>query len=277
MKWANLLEAEWPRWVTAIERRGAKLRIEAVAPVPGGVPTATWHLAIEEVAGVLRVSEVKPDSRLPAFCPELHINPDGSFCLHLGAVRARSALEAQLFWSCLEQFLVNQEFAASIKRWPPGRWLSHGDAAGHQLKAEEHAAVAGWSGEYEQWLEWRQGWLGLPRLSKGGDKVVNARGPCPRGCRNNRGKPKVRRTCPRRDHLEGMVLAEAARRKAENAFFADLRKEGHTCCGRVVGCLLQVPQPARKESLSDGDEGQDPRNSGSPRHLMDRSRRNMAA
>lgn len=93
----------------------------------------------------LRAKE-SSSSLLPSFCPERHINHDGSFCLYwegseqLDVVNEASA---RVWMETLIQFLRLQERASQIRRWPSRKAWAHGSAAKHQLQAMEAAASLG--------------------------------------------------------------------------------------------------------------------------------------
>ncbi|WMY09617.1 E2 domain-containing protein [Paraburkholderia phenoliruptrix] len=84
--------------------------------------------------------------RLPAFCPERHINHDGTFCLYwakrhrIEVVERNAAIE---WWNTLVAFLSLQERASNLGRWPDRRVWAHGDAAQYQHMATESAVRLG--------------------------------------------------------------------------------------------------------------------------------------
>ena len=227
-----------PAWVKVLGRSANQLELVAAPLSPSGRPAAGWHLTIS-TGRELEARELVPGTRLPAFCPELHIEEGGKFCL---GNRSYAPASATAFWKDLAAFLHNQDYAARRQCWPTGQWLSHGHAVDHQEQAERAAAEAGWSGEYAAWLENGEGWLAgpLPRLSRDKSRLVNARSLCPRGCRTRRGRPIVRAACRQRSLLESLIKAEYARQSAERDFFAELHRNNKTCCRRMPGCPLGV-------------------------------------
>lgn len=231
-----------PDWIEVVEAGASRLRVIARAPLPSGAADAATDLTVRLGAGDVAVSETVVGTRLPARCPELHVVEGGDFCLGVEADRLDDPEEAALFWHRLGDFLRNQRYAARHRRWPAGRWMSHGpNAAIAQMRAERMAAENGWAEEYADGIENGRGWMGgeLPRRHRDGG-LVNARTPCPRGCRRRDRTPVLRRNCGRRAALEALILLEHARRAAERDYIAGLRAAGTTCCGRVDGCPLQV-------------------------------------
>lgn len=76
--------------------------------------------------------------RLPAFCPERHINLDGSFCLNWEGEQVLEILDepsARVWWETLYRFLLDQERVSKLRRWPTSDGWAHGDAAGFQKSA----------------------------------------------------------------------------------------------------------------------------------------------
>lgn len=229
-----------PVWVRTVSDDGTALRVVASAPLPSGDLDAPIDLTIRRRIGGVTVGETAVGTRLPARCPELHVVDGGAFCLGLEDDVLDDPDEADRFWNRLGDYLRNQRYAERHRRWPAGRWLSHGaTAARKQLEAERIAEECGWAEEYADAIENGRGWLAgeLPRPAKHGG-LVNARTPCPRGCRRRDRTPVLRRSCPRRASLERLVLAERERRAAGDCYIEILKRDGLQCCGRVDGCPL---------------------------------------
>ncbi|WP_176025772.1 E2 domain-containing protein [Burkholderia vietnamiensis] len=200
----------------------------------------------------------KTPSRLPAFCPERHINSDGSFCLYWrehDAMGIADATAAHRWWQTLREFLLLQERVAKLRRWPGDGW-AHGSAAHHQNHAE--AAAAALSQVVSEALQ--DGRL----LVKAGPKVSHPNGPtlrvhidgvhlytvwrksgrvtnkrqpciCARGQIGRRSKF---RSCG--DHASQaaqLAISMAAWKEAEAAFW-DVFKDT-TCCGTCDDCPLR--------------------------------------
>lgn len=216
----------------------------------------------------------KTPFRLPAFCPERHINSDGSFCLYWqehDAMGIADAAAAHRWWQTLREFLLLQERVAKLGRWPGEGW-AHGAAAHHQNQAETAAAALG-----QAMLEaLQEGRL----LVKGGPKVSRPNGPTLRvyldgvhiytvwrkiECVTNKRRPCIcargKMSCRNKFRSCGDHALQAARfatsmlewKEAEDAFwkvFADA-----TCCGTCDDCPLRkiadtAPAPERAELLT---------------------------
>lgn len=226
LPWARLLRAddEGCVWIMA-------------PPLPSGTPTAATIVRTVVERGFISVSESEPGTRLPACCPELHVNSDASFCLARRVYRIARQDEVAAFWQDVGEFLVNHHHAARRKHWPPGRWLSHGPAAAdRQAEAEATAARIGMTSDYEACLEAGEGWI-ADQVNARQRRITRA-GPCPRGCCDDADRPIPFRSCRHAVAVQRIVDAERARRAAQAAYFAALRRNGRKCCGRVAGCPL---------------------------------------
>lgn len=82
---------------------------------------------------------------LPAFCPQRHINRDGSFCLGWGGDAAPDVVDgdsAEAWWGHVLAFLRLQMRAARARMWTGPEW-AHGSAAKYQMAAEQAAKTLG--------------------------------------------------------------------------------------------------------------------------------------
>lgn len=89
--------------------------------------------------------ELEPE-HLPAFCPQRHINGDGTFCLFWKEsenVDIRDLGDAAKWWGILCNFLKLQARAAKKREWPNSNEWAHGNAARYQKFAIEAAAGLG--------------------------------------------------------------------------------------------------------------------------------------
>lgn len=91
----------------------------------------SFDLVINEVNNQLKVQE--RTNILPKFCPNRHINADGSFCLGI-----LDHWDVEEWIETLKEFLQAQLFCNDHKKWSKNykQW-SHGDAAKYQLYVEE--------------------------------------------------------------------------------------------------------------------------------------------
>lgn len=232
---AALREAA-PPWATLLATGPEGVDWIVAPPLPSGSATPATIVRVEAEEKYLFASERTPGERLPKLCPELHINPDASFCLGRQLYDVGRSEQVEGFWQALGEYLVNQHHAARRRRWPAGRWLSHGpEAADRQAEAEVLAARNGLATDYAACLENDEGWIAARvRL----DGRIPRNGDCPRECRDVRGEPVRFRDCAKRPVLQRLVKLERARRAAEQAYFAMLRRRGTICCGRIDGCPL---------------------------------------
>jgi hypothetical protein len=102
---------------------------------------------IKAVADGDIVTAAEPvQDKLPSFCPERHINTDGTFCLGWSGHTSLSVKDeesATLWWGRLLRFLTYQKMASRSGVWPLDDAWAHGAAAVHQSAAETAAAALG--------------------------------------------------------------------------------------------------------------------------------------
>jgi len=107
--------------------------------------TIPYSLELWDYDGVVSVREKIAD-HLPAFCPERHINSDGTFCLSYSPVQSLKIEDedsARVWMETLYKFLKLQERARLQRKWPNDKAWAHGGAAHHQLRAQAAASVLG--------------------------------------------------------------------------------------------------------------------------------------
>ncbi|MFC0340548.1 E2 domain-containing protein [Paracoccus niistensis] len=249
-RWA----AEFGATVTAVQATYLEFTFPVFRP-DGTAPT--YAIVAEVREDEVAAREATP-TRLPAFCPERHINRDGTFCLGWGRaddLEVRDEETARAWWARLFKFLTLQERATRLRRWPDRRTWPHGDAAGHQFRAEWAAHRLG--SPFVEDLA--QGRLGVARKGHGSGgaglqmlrdgrrlysvwedtrRAVNLRQRCI--CIMGRASPPaVLRSCG--DHADAVVelaFALQDRATAEAAFWAGL--EGTSCCGTMDCCPLSL-------------------------------------
>lgn len=101
-----------------------------------------YRILARAIGENVSAQEKTPD-RLPARCPERHINGDGTFCMYWQgemSLKIDSEEAARTWWSTLLGYLKLQERAEKLKRWPDDNAWAHGNAALHQQKAIAAAA-----------------------------------------------------------------------------------------------------------------------------------------
>lgn len=239
---------------TELGRSDGKLLLSLPVPLADGrAPVFSLSIAVIGASAVAR--EITP-TLLPAFCPERHINRDGSFCLYWRAVDdivIDGPEAARAWWETLVRFLQLQIRAARLRQWPDGQGRAHGAAAVHQLRAESAAqrlgepfpsyladrrltvAVRGAGSQGPAVEVLRDGQLLFAVWMRSG-RVVNLRRPCvcPAGSRR---RPTVLRSCG--DHAEkaaSLAIELHRMRKAEKSFWDYFR--GAPCCGSMDDCPL---------------------------------------
>lgn len=230
----------------SVAENGEAFNIQANPPRSGGLSGISFALTVKNDDGNIVVLETIPGTVLPIACPERHINRNGTFCIGLNAGKKITTREdAEQWWGFLAEFLDSQQSAAKYRRWPPGRWLSHGDAAIEHLAMEKISQKLGWEEEIRIAIEHKQGWLGgmLPRHRKNSNMLVNQRLPCPRGCLRRKGKSSLRmlrRKCPHKHQVSLLVKHENSRRKLEASFVKEFLADGFFCCGTMKDCPFSM-------------------------------------
>lgn len=235
-----------PAWATCLKNYEDGSDWLATPPLPSGDRVDPYVLTVRMDDVYLVVGERLAGDRLPPACPELHVNGDGTFCLGRWAFRADDPVRVAAFWQSLGEYLVNQHHAERRGFWPGGRWLSHGPrAADAQLFAEQAAEDAGIGEEYAAWLETGEGWLAGPLPVDPRTGALRLRGAaCPRSCKTREGGIIPVRNCRHRNAMEQLMQAETLRQLGEKRFFAMLRANGRSCCGRIQTCPLKEKQAA---------------------------------
>lgn len=96
-----------------------------------------YRLQVTLTGTSVTVREATPHN-LPAFCPQRHINRDGTFCLYWsenGSFAISSAESATQWWEIVWKYLTLQARAENKRRWPNTNEWAHGKAALHQKNA----------------------------------------------------------------------------------------------------------------------------------------------
>ena len=217
------------------------------------VPYRLW---VDASTPSVRVREASPE-HFPEWCPELHINEGGFFCLGYGVDAPRHVVDlasAENWWAILISFLKLQERARRLRRWPNDNVWAHGGAARFQEASEWFAAnlnvslltalktgklkVENHNGRFLRAMAGRTRlysvWDAAPPSSR---RIVNVRRPCLCGSK----RPMHR--CA--DHAELAVMLALAdlRLKSEEAGFWTFWKD-RKCCGRIDTCPLMKNEGA---------------------------------
>jgi hypothetical protein len=210
-----------------------------VVPRAGGILSRQYSLTLMAHRQQVCIKEALDGHLLPPFCPERHINRDGTFCLGLRAdYLFDDVKDAGSWWDKLLVFLTCQETAHETRAWPDYAQLSHGEeAAEFQLDAEDLAREFGIHEEYKDVLRGRENVIS--RLARRVDpkmmRLRNGRAAC--FCRRfiGRGRPVLRRQCWKAG-LKCLPILERQRLEAVKRFWASF--EDTPCCGTMDGCPI---------------------------------------
>lgn len=251
---ADLIEEQVaPYEASLVRRNGVSMDVDVRLRRADGY-VCDYKLTLAVSGEQVSAKERRP-IRMPASCPERHINKDGTFCLTWQRGKpllVRNAEEAQAWWATLLQFLRKQEIAAHRMRWPGKAW-AHGDAAHYQHEAEESAAALGprylsaletgrlnvrtKRGTSGTFLELRDGERWLYAVWEKFKRVATLKQRCL--C----GRSVQLRACgAHARNAADLVLALVGWRRAERAFWKDY--EGAPCCGTMKDCPLRLSSEA---------------------------------
>lgn len=241
----RLLRERCPDWFIIARSAGGYL--EGTAKVPGSPWPAGIALSIRNSAK-LRVYETIPGTAFPARCPERHIELDGNFCLGIDTVSVVDTTAADRWWEALRQYLLCQAVAERSRIWPDRFALDHGGAGEWHARALELASDLGIEDEYDRTHADEPSWISDPkaRIVHRDGRPINARTPCPLGCRwQKRGRTisRLRADCDQREKVNALVLAERERRRELANYWSRMRKAGIECCGRMRDCELRKGAP----------------------------------
>lgn len=260
-EYLNCLLQGKPEWAIIKQISNTVIEAEITPPLASGFAPDTYILLIENVEKGVKVSEKILGEKLPVFCPERHINEDGSLCIGYEAGKNINSIgDARRWWGDLLEHFNCQYTAKRSGSWPLGKGLSHGDAAKIQFKMEEIAKPLGWYSEVEVGLFRNKGWLAgrLPKERGTSRQIVNGRLPCPRGCEYQHYPHKkfdcgnelcpqsckkqhnsiLRTDCPNKEAVTKLVLLETARREYEKTYIESLALKD--CCGTMKNCPFKT-------------------------------------
>jgi E2 ubiquitin ligase family protein len=232
---------------SVLERDAGHLVVAVSLRRPDGRATR-YALAVDARTTEPKVRE-KTRQNLPAFCPNRHINQDGSFCMSWRAAKpicVTDEASAQEWWTLLLKFLRLQEAATQLRRWPNKHAWAHGAAAEAQQRAEvcaialgptiEHALAAG-----RLRVTRPAGQPNFARLEDGGRRLYSVWRQARRvatlrqRCFCGSGRP----LCSCTDHADRaaeLITSLEAWEAGERAFWRQL--QGRACCGTLNACPL---------------------------------------
>ncbi len=213
-----------------------------------------YCLTVTQYENTLKVKESVPKN-LPAFCPQRHINSDGTFCLGFGSDFPREVSSedaARVWFETLYKYLQIQARAANLRVWPGNSQWAHGGASTHQLKAmvaslkisteirttldKGELTVRQRSSNKRKILEVLRHGVVIFRIWDRSKKVINMKKPC--FC-NSSERRRPRRIGRCSDHaMQAVSLAFAMRdmELEEQRFWASYA--GRSCCGTCDICPL---------------------------------------
>jgi hypothetical protein len=212
-------------------------------------------------SGACLIAREETPLRLPPFCPERHINFDGTFCMdwHPGDVMEVVNAESAGRWlATLLQFLRHQERARRLRRWPDRHAWAHGGAAAHHQRAEDFASRLGQqfirdlrNGRLEV-VRWRKGMSANGpslRFYRDGqriysvweryERVIGLRRPCVCSHSGNRRRLPIRSCGDHAQAAAGLALALQNWKLEEERFWREMK--GIVCCDTIDECRLRPP------------------------------------
>jgi hypothetical protein len=190
--------------------------------------------------GQIEVKENGLNNLLPNFCPQRHMNPNGTFCLGFNAGDAiRDTAAATSWWKKLGLFLTCQDTAHETKTWPPKIEISHGVAGEIEISAEKVAEELGLLAEYQLAVREDQGPIAeaLQKIRKSTGKLRNGKAACVCERKYRTGESYLRRDCWAAN-WPCLVAMEARRRSEERAFWKSLKGK-QVCCRTMDDCPLR--------------------------------------
>lgn len=217
-------------------------QIQCVASPPraSGRPTRSYNLVISASArGHVEVREATTGALLPKFCPQRHMNSDGTFCLGLKAEQALvDGSRTDAWWLKLHVFLTCQDTAFETRVWPPEIEISHGKAGEIEIQAEDLAEQLNMLDEYQLAVREDRGPVAeaVYRIRKSTGHLVNGRAACVCNRRYKTGELILRRQCWKLSY-QCLPILEARRRKEEQDFWNHL-KGRQPCCKTMDDCPL---------------------------------------
>lgn len=196
---------------------------------------------------------------LPAFCPERHINPDGTFCLYYPGVTRLDvvdAVSAREWLGTVFKYLKLQERARIQRGWPNNDVWAHGNAAHHQLRAQTAAAaindqIASALADNRLQLKHESSkgqpilelWIDGTRLYsvwESAERVINLKQRCFCGNSGLRVTKRLRGCADHAKQASELALALRDWEKAEEQFWKNMQDV--RCCGTCDSCPLPRPQ-----------------------------------
>lgn len=240
----ELIREVAPNWVAIESQTLERLSFSAIIRRAGDVSSRDYKLEARAPSqSSLSLREQSQSKMLPTYCPERHINDDGSFCLGFEAGKnIETIADATMWWKKVEAFLECQETAHNTGCWPKEIQISHGKAGAIQIQAEGLAEELRMGRDLGEAIHLGRGPIARASASllrKG--KIPNSRSACVCGRKKTNGTPLLRRDCKILSD-ECLVHIEAKRISASNSYDKSIEKKH--CCGSIASCSLNKQRKA---------------------------------
>lgn len=215
-----------------------------------------YSLELRERDNIVSAREETPD-HLPTFCPERHINSDGTFCLNYSPVQSLKIVDegtARVWMETVYKFLKLQERARTQRSWPNENTWAHGGAAHYQVWAQAAANALGGkladAQSSHQLSVRRRHSKGravlellhhdecLYRVWEAKKKVVNQSRRCFCGTSGRRRPKKLRKCSDHSAQATKLVIALYEWVREEKSFWDAMR--GKKCCETCDECPLAI-------------------------------------
>jgi len=255
-----------PEFGATLAMEGDKATATIILTFPSG-KQQTFELSLYALDSRVAVRESQPGQTLPAFCPDRHINSDGTFCLGWGPQDPSTITDetsARAWWSALVRYLEAQVTASKRRRWPGSENdRAHGEAAEYQDIVESAARVLGpgferdlRNGDFSvrsdqrrrnPRLELYRSNKLVARVSLTSKHLVTDRIPCPCDA------PVAPRIAACADHaqaLEAFTRAKYQQHQEEKRYLAQMVAQGKQCCGTLQACGLRDASAGRTRAVS---------------------------
>ena len=248
----ELIAAVAPAYNAAAEPISAVSVILRFSLVISDGRTVPYEIEVKQVGDKKATAKERQPINLPEFCPQRHINYDGSFCLYWWKVSNLDITDeetAHAWWRTLWKFLTLQARVKKARRWPNENEWAHGAAAVHQHRAELAAHELG--ARYEVALqEMRLSVIKKKRVLQlfkdkshlysvwlDSKKVVNLKQRCLCGSTGKKGHKRLRRCGSHSSDASSLAFSLLLWEIEEKAFWESF--QDRQCCGTCDNCPLQ--------------------------------------
>lgn len=254
----DFIAALAPQYNAAVERIAAGVILRFSLSLSDG-RTVPYAIKAIENGLVVSARELTP-TNLPSFCPQRHVNYDGSFCLYWRGAATLDVVDeatAAEWWDTLWKYLTLQVRAQKVRRWPNDSEWAHGLAAQYQFAAETSAAVL--SVDFATALKEKR--LHVVRRRKiyklymdgvhifsvwcASKKVVNQKQRCFCGSSGRKRPKRIRRCGEHAAAASTLAIALVGWEVEEASFWKSF--EGKACCNSCDDCPLKSPSTPKTE------------------------------